>query len=125
MDGKYKARMSNYMMRIYILFLYQCVLCNADAKTNCGYEILNDLVQDEGENIESNQMNYNDCAKKCTETKECNSFSYCAVLLAQVDTRTRCHLKKKVVNPNEPKKIKATCSTSYLKACEGIKIKIL
>ena len=83
------------MVGIYIFFLCQCVLYSTDAKSNCGYKRLDDLVQDEGENIESNTMNYNNCANKCTETKECNSFSWCAALGSW---ETRCHLKKKVVD---------------------------
>jgi len=80
---------------------------------DCGYTRLPNLMKKEGGNIASYNVNYETCKSYCSGEPACNSFTYCSI------GELKCHLKRKVVNPNKPRKNKNSCTTSYPNSCKG------
>ena len=70
-------------------------------------------MKKEGGNIASYNVNYETCKSYCSGEPACNSFTYCSI------GELKCHLKRKVVNPNKPRKNKNSCTTSYPNSCKG------
>ena len=86
--------------------------------TKCGFTQLQYLIKDEGVNLESSRVSYNECKWKCFAEKECNSFSYCSNVILQGD----CHLKGKDVDLSVQGRLpfgKRNCKTTYLVSCKG------